>query len=413
MADFSTQEATLRMVQVLLADLDKFIDEMPERFDKRLFRRIRTRSGSQLDWAEKAHVSQGTIGNWERGVTSPIGGYRRALVRAAQYFRDDLQEYWSSHLSKGPTLFDPIATDDQLKTSILRAALTDFHFDQASQKILARAFPEDNRENSIDQIQEDKANLLASLESQANALLEELSSAGNVPTEKVSRYLERYRDELRSGSINPRLLNRHGQTISRAINEEDFSSAITQVDNEAFAGFSSDHLELMRLYFREALARSQEIDANELADEAEIDDGTQFGEIANLMESAEISDGVSLMSKDIPTILRDIATEMKEMTEVISFTTSADRRRALMRRKAQAFKTGSVYVGRFVFFAALVTAVAGTQAGAVAGAVATIVEVSAPGTIRGQYERLRESFPVLPSLPELKRKSKHQAAAQK
>ena len=40
-------------------------------FDRRLFARVRAEVGPQYMWAEAVGVAQGTIGNWERGLTVP------------------------------------------------------------------------------------------------------------------------------------------------------------------------------------------------------------------------------------------------------------------------------------------------------------------------------------------------------
>jgi DNA-binding transcriptional regulator YiaG len=407
--DFTASELKLRSIQRLIDDFDQFISEMPARFDKKLFHRIRNQSLSQFEWSYYAQVSQGTIGNWERGITSPSGSYRYLLKDAAQRIRDELKQYWAQEIGGQKSFFDPLATSDQLRKSILKAAITDFEFNQENQQIVPIPFLSDHSVSNIDEIEKDKENLLSSLASQADALIEEISSGLNVPTDKIRRYLERYKAEASGDVPNPRLLNRFGQIVVRASNEADFSLGISSTDIDAFQGFAKDHMELMRLYFREALARSQEIEASDISSETQIDDGTQFKEIANLMEEAQSETGLKLISEDIPTILRDISTEMKDITEAINFSVDERRNEALRRRRAQAFKTGSVYVGRFVFFTALISVVLDAGTLGIAGSIASIlgvVEIASPGTIRAKYEMLREKFPVLPPLPEIDAKKK-------
>ncbi|WP_405110416.1 helix-turn-helix domain-containing protein [Phaeobacter sp. BS52] len=404
-SEYSPKELRVRAVNQVVDLLDEFIERMPAQFDRRLFLELRNRTFSQAEWAAAAGVAQGTIGNWERGYTSPTGTYRHSLKRAAVMLRGAFIARHTDDLASSHSLFDPIATSDQLQKSILRAALTDFEFDSTSNQIIPVPFASDCVKSNIQEIEADRENLIASLVQQADSLLEDLDSGANAPTGKVRKYLERYKSAAEQGAPNPRLLNRFGQIISRSINEEDFSSALNDVDNAALQGFASDHMELMRLYFREALARSQEIEASEISDETEIDDGTQFVEIATLMDKAQAETGAPLVNKDIPTILRDIAQEMRDISDAIAFSVDPARLKVLSRRRAQAFKTGSVYVGRFVFFGALMSAVSDGGVMSISGSLASIlgvIEVAVPGTIRGQYEKLRQRFPILPALPEVK-----------
>jgi hypothetical protein len=247
--------------------------------------------------------------------------------------------------------------------------------------------------------------LLDALLDQANTLIEELSGAGNAVSQKLIRYLVRYRDECAKEKVNPRLLNRFGHIITRAANSDEVGESLNLIDSEALHGFTKDHMELMRLYFREALARAQEIESAIILDSVNVDDGAQFREIADLMDAVTDETGNAIVSKDVTVILRDIAGEMKETSDAIQFSVSLVTKQALRNRLSDAFKTGSVYVARFVFFGALIAAT--TQPGVVGyiGSIASIVsllEASSPGTIRAKYERLREFLPILPPLPEAK-----------
>jgi hypothetical protein len=303
------------------------------------------------------------------------------------------------------SLFDPVKITQQLKTSILKAAITDFEIDLARSQIIPIPFSSDTSDSSIAEIQEDQTNLLEALTAQADTLISELSSAGNVVSEKLVRYFTRYRDECLKQKVNPRLLNRYGHVITRAANSDEVVVSLNRIDSDALNGFTQDHMELMRLYFREALARAQEIESAILADAVMIDDGSQFREIADLMDDVKDETGKTIVSKDVSVILRDIAGEMKDTNNAMAFATSPGTKEVLRARLADAFKTGSVYVARFVFFGALIAAT--TQPGVVGyiGSIASIVgllEASSPGTIRSKYERLREFLPILPALPESK-----------
>lgn len=397
-------ENEIDRAQEIIALFDRFIELMPERFERRTFKRIRQASFSQWEWGACAGVSQGTIGNWERGITSPQGGYRKALLLAAEELRGDYQAINASRLARPDTLFDPLKTTQQLEKSILRAALTDFELDKNGLQIVPTPFASDQYSPDIEQLADDKSNLLSALREQAQTIIEELNRSTNVANEKLKRYIEKYRDAASCPIPNPRLLNSYGQTIARAVNEESFSASVNTLDGEALNSFNKDHLDLMRLYFREALGRAQEIDAASLVSELEVDDGTQFREIADLMEEARSNEGEPLVSRDISTILRDISREMSELSEAELLTIDPTRKGVLERRKGEAFKIGSVYVGRFVFFAALISAVSSPATVGYVGSLASIIgliEAASPGTVRSKYDRLRQAFPILPRLPEV------------
>lgn len=69
-----------------LEKFSKFINiiEKDDLFDRKLFRDIRRSTMSQADWADMVGVSQGTIGNWERGVTDPNSYYRSKVLKATR-----------------------------------------------------------------------------------------------------------------------------------------------------------------------------------------------------------------------------------------------------------------------------------------------------------------------------------------
>lgn len=396
------ERAGLEEFRELLEDLDDFIEMLPIRFNRMQFRRVRRQTGSQYEWALAAGVTQTTIGNWERGYTTPSRSYRRHLKGAAESMRAHLiQSLYRSPSSESPKI-DIVATNKRLRHSILRAALTDFEFDPTENQIVPIPFRGDYQETNVDEIERDRANLFDSLQKQATIIVESIGDGANLNDTKFKRYIESYQAETQKLDPNPRLLNRFGTTISRISNSDDFRNAVSDYDMPAIDGFNQDHLELMRLYFREALAKAQELDSAEVTEVVNATDGAEFRRVADLMEQARTDAGESVIDPDIPTLLRDIANEIRDLDEAATFTSDESRRNVFRRRKSEAFKNGGVYVGRFVFFSALVSSLAIPGAGEVLGTIGAIVgitETFAPGTIRNQYEQLREKFPGLPNLP--------------
>lgn len=321
----------------LLADLDTFIDLLPARFNRVLFRRIRRQTGTQSDWARLVGVTQTTIGNWERGFTPPKGPYRMGLRQAAETMQNNLVEAFGAPLQR-QTPVDVAVTERRLRQSILRAALTDFDFNPLTSKIIPIPFSGDYPTPLPEEIEEDRRNLLESLAAFAEIIVSSIGEDSNIQSVRFSKYMNSYADEARSDLPNPRLLNRLGATLSRISNSDDFRYAASEIDSEAIDGFNRDHLELMRLYFREALAKAQEIDATDIADSIRQSTGDEFRAVADLMESAESPLGEEIIDSTIPTLLRDIAGEIRDLDEAVTFTTDPDRRRILERRKNEAFK---------------------------------------------------------------------------
>jgi len=388
----------------LLADLDELESSLQKRFNRQLFRRIRRLTGSQSEWAALANVSQATIGNWERGYTVPTKQYRYALRLATERVKQQVSQAFSDSQGVLGRRIDVIAANQSLNRSILRAALTDFDFDAINAKIIPIPFEGDFDEELLAEIAEDRANLLSSLSTQAEMIIESIGHTANLSEKKLLRVFEEYAKQCSDESPNPRLLNRLGTTIARIANTDDFRDAVNDVDIESVDGFNRDHLELMRLYFKEALAKAQEIDGAEVfADPSDID-GEEFKAVADIMERSTSDDGNRFIDSSIPTLLREISNEIRELNDSILLT--ADERRVAIfeRRKFEAFKNGSVYVGRFVFFSALLASVAVPGVPEIMGALSLMVALAegvAPGSIRSRYERLREKFQALPKLPEI------------
>ncbi|MGB3795415.1 MAG: hypothetical protein WA957_03830 [Alteraurantiacibacter sp.] len=384
----------------IVADLEDLEGSLNKRFNRQLFRRVRRMTGSQSEWGLLAGVSQVTIGNWERGYTVPSRSYRRGLISACRAMKDKISKAFSNQQSS--LRINPLHANRELNRSILTAALTDFDFDQVRRQVIPVPFDGDFDDELAAEIAEDRANLLNSLAAQADLLVASINDGSNLQEQKIVRIVTRYAEETRSTSPNPRLLNRLGTTISRTGNSDDFRGAMNDIDAETLDGFGRDHIELMRLYFKEALAQAQELDGAGTIDEPGDITGEEFLQVASMMEDAVTTDGEPFVEASIPLLLRDIAREVQDMNENILLTSDDRRIEIFNRRKSEAFKNGGVYVGRFVFFAALLGSVAVPGVPAIMTALSLMVGLTegfAPGTIRARYERLREKFRALPALP--------------
>lgn len=401
------QNLVRRLIQ-RLESFEEFLARLEHgrQFDRNLFWEIRNSTAPQSYWAKEVGVSQGTIGNWERGVTYPAPFYReRLLIASKGIFERQRQQITelSGDLGLGLQL-DLFDTQKRLNNSILNAALTDFEFDASTGQIVPVPFTSDDRIQSVEELEEDKRNLLDSLKEQSEIIIAGVSRGANAETDRFVEYFEKYGKFAASEKPNPRLLHRIGEVIARRTATDDVRGAISGWDEEALDGFNSDHIELMRLYFRAALAKAQEVEAMPITDDIDEDHdpAENFYQAAELLDHVEAEDGRKVFDPDVSTLLRDIGNEVRNLKEAEVFTVDDNRKAILRRRRLLAVKNGSIYIGRVLFFASLFVVMNPAALGAL-GSVASILgilDVLAPGSIRGIYERLRESFPILPRLPQ-------------
>lgn len=392
-----------RLIQ-RIGDFLEFIKklEQDDIFDAKLFGSFRRRTYTQETWGIYSGVSQGTIGNWERGITYPNRTYRRQLLAAAKRVLEqqkDRIDQLSGELGIEVAI-DPISTQSELDSSILRASLTDFEYDEEAGKIVAIPFASDERFGDSSNFTDDKNNLLNSLSEQAKIIVSGLDKGANAETTRLCEYFENYQKYSTENPPNPRLLHRIGDTIAKRTASDDVRMAISDWDDQAIDGFNSDHLELMRLYYREALAKAQLVEAEEVDDSVEEASSEVFYKVADLIDSAKSDNGIEIFDKDISTLLRDIGREVRDLDEAEAFSFDEKRKAALRRRKREAIKNGSIFVGRVLFFSSLFVVMSPASL-ATAGSVASIlglVEAMAPGSILSIYEKLRLALPILPKL---------------
>lgn len=383
---------------------DSLINELETRdlFDTKSFRILRSRTGTQQQWAEATGVSPATIGNYERNRTYPNKPARIALKKAIIEFREREKQRLSSGRRALQVDVDPAGAKTALEKSILNAALTDFHFDADEQRVVAIPFASDASKAEIEAIERDRANLLDSLGAQASALADNLSRGANVNVTRIVDALRRYSAETHKSDPNSRLMFRYGNNIARATANDYIVQGLNEFDRLSLEGFVDDHNELMRLYYREALAKAQQVDAAAVASHANLPRADEFLEIASAIDQAKDEDGERIFDEDISTLVRDIAREIEENTEAEALSSDPERKKVFRRRRLEAIKNGSILVGRFLFFTSFFIAVDPTFALATATSVATVVgavEQVAPGSVRRYYERLREALPFLPPFP--------------
>lgn len=187
-----------------LTYLDRVLDQLraEDIFNHADFKKIRARVASQRDWGELVGVSAATIGNYERNITYPNKAVRKNLVKALEHFRGR-QARWMGQ-SQGLSIdIDPVAAKEALENSILDAALTDFRFDSATQKVVAVPFDEDLRSLELQQIDQDRRDLLESLGEQAQILAGALSSGANANVGRMVEALKSYARETEVSRSNP------------------------------------------------------------------------------------------------------------------------------------------------------------------------------------------------------------------
>lgn len=389
-----------------ITKLDEILNQLEQQdiFNHVEFRKIRGKIASQQEWGEKLGVSQATIGNYERNVTYPNAGTRRAFVDAIKYFREMEVAKLNRHENISVDV-DPIEIKRKLDNSILDAALTDFRYDSDEQRVVPVPFFSDLLKSEIEQVEQDKRDLLESLSQQAEAISSSLRNGANANISRIVSALEGYGKEASSDRANPRKLFRWGSNIARAAASDDLIYGISEWDKNALDGFVADHSDLMKLHFREALAKAQEVDAASVPDDAPLPEETEFQEIARIIDDARDKDGQRLFDRDISTLLRDIARDVQEEREAEVLTGDPERKRAFRRRRVEAVKNGSILVARFLFFASFFVVVDPLVALSTAGSIASVlglIQRSESTSIKARYDRLRGALPFLPPLPSAK-----------
>lgn len=379
--------------------------EKSDLFNHSEFRAVRNQVGTQQEWAEAVGVSPATIGNYERNLTYPNKEIRKSILAAILVFREKQAEILNSAKSASISAeveVDIVDAKEALEDTILDASLTDFAFDADKQIVIPVPFKADAARAEMEQIKQDRLDLTEALKEQSKKIAENLSAGANANVTRVISALNDYSGQCSKSRPNPRLLYRWGTTISRATATDAFSFGVNEFDKEALEGFVDDHRELMRLYYREALVKAQQVEAIDVDENAALAMKAEFNEIAEILEKAATDGGELVFSGSIPALLRDISSEIQEYSEAEILSDDEERKSILRRRRVEAVKNGSIVVGRILIFSSFLIVVDPMVALTTAGSIASILGVlqnESPGTVKRYYERMREVMPFLPKFP--------------
>lgn len=383
--------------------IDEFISKLQTEdiFDHNVFRILRPNFGTQFVWASKVGVTQATIGNYERNRTYPSQEIRQKFIDAAQVLRQQKADYLNFK-KDGDTDIDPISAKKTLENSILQAALTDFDFDPEEQCIIAVPFSEDLVSSNIAAIETAKKDLIESLAEQAATLSTHIREGANINVNRVVDTLEKYATECNENRPNPRKMFRWGSNLSRFSASDEFEYGVNEWDKEAYQGFIEDHQELMRLHYREALARAQQVNATELSEDQALPSAEEFKRVSRIIDDATDDAGQRIFSKDIAILIGDLAREIEEYEHAEVLTSDISRKEIIKKRRIEAIKNGAILIGRFLIFTSFLLVVDPMLVLTTAGSIASIVgliQSNSSGTLREYYETLRKALPFLPKFP--------------
>lgn len=387
-------------VAEIISDYIDSINALKPAFPRHQFYQMRRLIGTQAVWGDAIGVTGATVGNYERGFTVPEKSKRDQITVIAKKLLDLCRAALKKASSQKAIFVDPIEVKSALSKSILKASLTDFEYSKAKNKIVPVTFKNDARQvSSVSK--EDRASFVESLAKQCEAISEELSFNSNAYTDGLRRSFIRYRKEALSDGPNARLLHRWGLNIRSAINDENVRASLRPKDEIDIEGFLKEHVELMRLYFTNALSQVQALELAEVAENEEMPTSQQFLEIAQILEGTRGISADSCIDGDIVTLVRDFSSELKELEDGERFFADAVRRALIRKRRIDSIKTGIVYVSRLIFVSSIIvvaTPAVSPETIALIAALTQIIEAFSPGTLRGYLDKFREFLPSIPPL---------------
>ena len=282
----------------------------------------------------------------------------------------------------------------KLSKTILKAAQTDFALGADRRTLVPVPFTEDLelfRNTRLVDIEQ----LLQSIVANIQDTLPHLENA-NINSERLRENLLTYVEEANRDTPNPRILHRKGEIIRRNINDSETRGALSGWDTSALDGFVDDHQELMRLYFGEALMRSQEVERASISDRVVPEAvGLVRAAIQKVEEFSENSAKNELyVDPRIPAILAEMEHEVRDYEAAWRSSNSPTAKSDAAGRIKTSIKHVGIFLGR------LVLRVSGLGARAAVGATQVLasIEVLLPGSFKVIYETIRLSFPALPPL---------------
>lgn len=376
------------------------------RHDLKQFRLAHGLSRSDAAWS--MGISPSTLRRWEDGSNLP---QTASIWRVLQHIdeSENTKRIAGIELNELKGVFETLASKMELSSinsneqkslkieknlsgSVLRAAQTDFRFDEAKRKIVPAQFAAD-LELFKGLNSSDIRNLLDSLKTSALEVIPDLERA-NLNSEYLKRHLEKYAEGCASNDPNPRFLQRRGEIIRQAVRSPNISSALNDWDKALLEGFVDDHNELMRRYFGETLERAQEVDAADINPSILDSAAELLTQVISAVNSHEHDASTHYDSK-VAAIIWDVRDDLVDRTAEISKANSPEQRDGLTKQALTTVKHSVLIVGRLILrsMGALVS-----QGGNLGG-LAYLVEMANPGTLRFVYEAFARVMPALPALP--------------
>lgn len=375
-------------------------------------REFRAANGlTRKDMAILIGVSDYTIRSWENGKVNPQTSTIWRIVDhlntadARRFSRViDLEQLKLIVESFARTLdLSPVESNESkllriertLTGSILKAAQTDFRYDQSRSLLKPIPFVSDlglfEASNQLE-----ISRLLENASDAADTIIGKLEDV-NIEQRYLSDTLSDYKSECKRSTPNPRILARKGDLVRYVYTSEDISGAVNQFLLKEIEQFIDIHNELMRGLFGEALSAARMVTSDKV-DDAIVDEASKlFSESVNQLEAIHRASRPDEPNIDIevPAIVADIGKEVADLELAVSQANDPNSRSLRVARLKVAAFQGALLIGRIL----LRTTSAILTHGAAVASIAGIVEVVAPGSIRAAYELLRIHIPDLPPLP--------------
>lgn len=200
---------------------------------------------------------------------------------------------------------------DLLHTDPLRVALVDFTFDDMASLMRAVPFPEDNTNLEDESLERDRKELLSSLRDYAEDLAEDMVEAGRNSQDcaRIARDLSRYAKAARGRPVRARMLWMRGADLNIYRLSSNIYPFLPEVERQKLDALVDMHLDLMRLYYRGALARLQDAEVLVLTETVSLSDLNGMIAQAVAIFDAVKDDAGAHIEPDAIAALRDLAAQ--------------------------------------------------------------------------------------------------------